>query len=600
MDSSTRLGASPATPLFPLSPERVNGTRPPYSSTVSQSSNGPEFGKSSVLLKPSLLSGSPEVHFRHTRNNSASDAHVQGLVARFDGLSVKDYKAQSEVAVRRADMAREMAEMERDKSRREAKALDDELKRVREEMRKMRKEIEEGKERERKVSKRLEVVMEEHQRSKDAHSHAVGIYEKEIRKCRKEAFRSGSSLVKLQEELKATRNSLRTTQSSLESEKLKSARREQDAFTAQYQLISVQEELDKMQERVQVVEAERDALKRSLKEEEVARIAAEGRIALPAVDEDEDFDDSNLSHSARKSPRKVRLASEESDCDKENRLPKKVVELQSMHRELAMERRLRKKAQEQVEFMKMECQFQCCSCRLAERDGHAYVYDISFASEMDTIRTQLPNDCNLLLSDREDMPMTPGSQETGLMTDADASTDSTDVANECNDTIPEPNKVPLQTSEQEKETSQAEARKKIQAEVTRGDTNRVIESEQGVCGVAEADDAPQTPIREIRTVTTTTTIPIMFSPFPRLQQPTTPMTIDHPPSVAHGPTSPFLASAFKPDGTLDREAALAQIRERRGRARSVAIGHATPKKQMLEGVVGGRRDISAPTLKNWN
>src|SRR6201999_2073381 len=101
----------------------------------------------------------PDVHFRHSRNNSASDAHVQGLVARFDGLSVKDYKVQSEVAVRRADMAREMAEMERDKSRREAKALDDEVRRMREEIRKMKKEMDESRDRERKVSKRLEVIM---------------------------------------------------------------------------------------------------------------------------------------------------------------------------------------------------------------------------------------------------------------------------------------------------------------------------------------------------------------------------------------------------------------------------------------------------------
>ena len=151
MDPPARLLASPGTPLFPLSPERVNG--------ITQSPSMPEFGKPSLALKPSLLSGSPENHFRHSRNNSSSDAHVQGLVARFDGLSVKDYKAQSEVAIRRADMAREMAEMERDKSRREAKALEEEVRKMREEMRKAKKDIEDGKERERKVSKRLEVVM---------------------------------------------------------------------------------------------------------------------------------------------------------------------------------------------------------------------------------------------------------------------------------------------------------------------------------------------------------------------------------------------------------------------------------------------------------
>jgi hypothetical protein len=153
MEPPTRFAASPGTPLFPLSPERVNklGLGAPAS---------PKFGEPGLSLKPSLLSGSPESHFRRSRNNSgAVDPYVQGLVARFDGLSVKDYKAQSEVAIRRADMAREMAEMEQDKSRREAKALDEEVRRMREEMRKAKKEIEDGREGSRKLAKRLEAVI---------------------------------------------------------------------------------------------------------------------------------------------------------------------------------------------------------------------------------------------------------------------------------------------------------------------------------------------------------------------------------------------------------------------------------------------------------
>jgi hypothetical protein len=46
--------------------------------------------------------------------------------------------------------------------------------------------------------------------------------------------------------------------------------------------------------------------------------------------------------------------------------------------------------------------------------------------------------------------------------------------------------------------------------------------------------------------------------------------------------------------TMTREQALAQIRERRGRARSVAQGAVTPRKQMMEGVGVERRDVSAP------
>ncbi|KAL9062159.1 MAG: hypothetical protein Q9157_009175, partial [Trypethelium eluteriae] len=48
--------------------------------------------------------------------------------------------------------------------------------------------------------------------------------------------------------------------------------------------------------------------------------------------------------------------------------------------------------------------------------------------------------------------------------------------------------------------------------------------------------------------------------------------------------------------TIDREAALEAIRQRRGRARSFAEGKLTPRKPMVEGVAPERRDISAPVL----
>jgi hypothetical protein len=58
-------------------------------------------------------------------------------------------------------------------------------------------------------------------------------------------------------------------------------------------------------------------------------------------------------------------------------------------------------------------------------------------------------------------------------------------------------------------------------------------------------------------------------------------------------------SAILPDGSelpvFDRAAALAAIAYRRGRAKSIANGQATPRKQMMEGVKE-RRDISAPAL----
>lgn len=219
------------------------------------------------------------------------------------------------------------------------------------------------------------------------HEHAIKIYESEVKKSRKEAFKAGSSLVKLQEELKATRNSLRITQSGFESEKLKSSKREQEAFTAQYQLVGLQEELEKARELIKVIEEERNTLKTSLREEEVARIAAEGMIALPAM---EDGDEEDLLHSPRKSPRKFQRETYMDSEDKENIMPKKAVELKALHEELILERRLRERAQEQVEFMKMECQFECCSCRIAEKSGQTYVHDNSYAAEIERIKKLVP------------------------------------------------------------------------------------------------------------------------------------------------------------------------------------------------------------------
>ena len=40
--------------------------------------------------------------------------------------------------------------------------------------------------------------------------------------------------------------------------------------------------------------------------------------------------------------------------------------------------------------MKMECQFQCCSCRIAENQSKAYVYDNSYAAQMEAIKASVP------------------------------------------------------------------------------------------------------------------------------------------------------------------------------------------------------------------
>ena len=217
-------------------------------------------------------------------------------------------------------------------------------------------------------------VQEELQREKETHTHAQSIYEKEVRRARKEAFKSSSALVKLQEELKSARNKYTLMREEVDVQRRKLAAKEQDRFAAECQMVDLREELDKLRHQYEIVEAERDTLKTSLKEEEVARIAAEGAIALPPSKEGEEF----------ASPKK-RSRHQQRESLKENIDPEATEvedELLILKEALQVEKRLRLKADDQVHFMKMECQFQCCSCRIAERQGIEYVHDESLAKEM--------------------------------------------------------------------------------------------------------------------------------------------------------------------------------------------------------------------------
>lgn len=121
------LSPTMSKPLLPISPERMNASRQP----IPQSPSLPAFTTSA--------SSSP------TRDKNSD---VQGMVARFNALDIKDHQElgrRQEAAVKRAQMGREQAE--------------EECRRAKEEMRALRRDVEEGRERERRVAKRVESVM---------------------------------------------------------------------------------------------------------------------------------------------------------------------------------------------------------------------------------------------------------------------------------------------------------------------------------------------------------------------------------------------------------------------------------------------------------
>jgi hypothetical protein len=106
-----------------------------------------------------FTTASPKSSFRHSRNNSTSDALVQGMVARFDSMSITDYKAKTDLLIKRVEASRELAELGNRKLIEEAAARDAEVKKIREDARQIKKELDDCRERERKSSKRVDVLM---------------------------------------------------------------------------------------------------------------------------------------------------------------------------------------------------------------------------------------------------------------------------------------------------------------------------------------------------------------------------------------------------------------------------------------------------------
>ncbi|KAH8432326.1 uncharacterized protein LDX57_009965 [Aspergillus melleus] len=252
MSSPTKLLSSPTKALNPLSPERINQQQLPPQS-------------------PSQSSDIFDLHRKSARANS----DVQSKVAFLNQLSrtgspagPQQPSASASAALQRAILGREEAES----------ALSNVFA-----------QLSEAQSRERRISERLESLLEELQASKERKAHERTIYEKEIRKARKEAFRAGSTLVKTQEDLKEARGEAKAYKEELEVERKSKDKAKQEAFERAYAIAGLTEELEELKARLRVAEAKNaaDPLKtrdRALRKEVGSRVSlAEGDLALLAT-----------------------------------------------------------------------------------------------------------------------------------------------------------------------------------------------------------------------------------------------------------------------------------------------------------------------------
>lgn len=404
----------------------------------------------------------------------------------------------------------------------------------------------------------------------------------------------------MQEELKSTRNKYTLMREEVDVQRRKVDAKDQELFGAQHAMVDLQEELDNLRQQNKVIEGQKDALKTALKGEEVARIAAEGAISLPESPEEDEF-----ASPRKRSPRQKRESLKE-NVDPEAPTPEE--ELMAMREALKMEKRMRLRADDNVHFLKMECQFQCCSCRVAERQGIEYVHDDTLAKHMGDTAAKIADEM--------------------LTTAAPISEPETELepmAENILDPAEERSATPLQRPQiEQRETSEALLNfspstgtfYKAPSPAKPALPEQPLETPQ-------EDFAPESPIEEPSHPSTPPTIPTPnptdllptepSSPPPQTPSftwnfPTTPRPLPKPPiptrTISHTTTTtiplkpddhPFSPAAPPTPGTpggISRAEALEQIRQRRGRARSIAAGNGTPRKMMVE--VGVRRDISAP------
>ncbi|OTA81372.1 hypothetical protein M434DRAFT_401393 [Hypoxylon sp. CO27-5] len=315
LEHSSSLPGSPGSaPLQPISPDRVNQQR-----------------DASV--------------FSSMRTDQCRDSDVHDKIRQFNNMAHHGPSASmsrqlerktADAALKRAMLGREEAEAE--------------MRRYRDEARQLRRQVEESRGRERKVGERLEDVMEKYGQAKETLQHSKAIWEKEIRQARKEVFKTQSSIVKIQEELKIARSAAKSAEESLAREKERSKAREQEAFQSRYQLAELQEQLEKALERITFVEQERDAYKAAAKSEEIARIAAEGRLPLPPEEPNSEF---------ASPPKTGRVSLSTADVISS---ASSEAEIEELTRLWQWEKQRADRTQEHLEFVQAECHLRCCSC----------------------------------------------------------------------------------------------------------------------------------------------------------------------------------------------------------------------------------------------
>lgn len=385
--------------------------------------------------------------------------------------------------------------------------------------------------------------------------------ETHTKQLRKESFKTQSKLVTLQSEAKAAQEAAQRAQEELAKERKLSDERKQEAFTANYQLVGVQQELSRMSEAARALEQERDALRAIAKNEEIARIAAEGRIPLP-LSKDDEFS------SPRRLPRDL-PAAYVSDSE----------EVEELRTALMWEKRRADVAYQHVSFLELECEYKVCACHRGQEIEQNYGR-LSVPTPVRRRTSQGPkpspkrtSTLDIFVSPkraRQSEPL-PAKQPTQADPEPEVSQEVQDYFS------PKPLSKDL-----EHRLSPYHDIAPPSPPAFHGNSRSHTPSEEpeskrhSLMSLLDADEAPNSPSSfhgAYRTVSHTTSIPLASPSRPR------PMSINTNPETLN---SALADDIFTP--TLSREESLARIASMRGRTKSFVNGTLTPKKAVGLGI----------------
>ena len=608
--SPFRVLAVPTTPLQQLSPDRINQQRIHASPSLPN-----QLSNSDLKLPPQAIDVQSKVAFLNGLNQAGSPSRQQG--------------SSTHSALQRSLLGREEAENA---------------------LRVSNAQLAEAEVRQRKIGERLEGLMEELQTVKERQVHERQVFEKEVRKARKDAFRAGSALVKLQEDLKEARAEAKTLRGEAQHERFEKEKSKQESFERAYTLAGLLEEVEVMREKTRAMEAARQA---DILEQQSRTLQREEDDQLMAGKRQQQEEEYEAKLSEARNKREIQEEIETAPI-RQNRFERLSVEplveatitlttglqvvqfeqsdhsflqdsaedirerLLDVDAELQWEKKLRTRAEETIHFLQMECQFNMCACRVAERNGKRFIHDKEYKesafadpAEGNAVaqeqELQDPHTCdpdepiqglhqkeedlfNISKHERREQMLSKKNERQDLPTRVLPSpTSEVSSSRNAGDISPAPGHTENLSSI--KNTS-SPAMFSAEDMTYQPPIQTMIRS-QSACSTPLRDPLKSPPARSPSA-----------SPYPLTPGLKTPQRQGL--KIVHAQTTTmmvplrdnddvFCPAPGTPGTPVSREAALAQIRARRDRARSVAMSTSkSAPGSARRGLVGGLRDISAP------